>query len=54
MKNAKTIASALFFSALMLTLSACDDDGPFEEAGEQMDETAENAGDAFEDATDGN
>lgn len=54
MKNGSTIAAALFLSALTLTLSGCEEEGAFEEAGEQMDEAAENTGDAIEDATDGN
>jgi hypothetical protein len=33
-------------------LSACDDEGPMERAGETADETVEKAGDAVEDATD--
>lgn len=49
MKPGKTIAAALFMSALMVTLSACDNEGPMEEAGEEVDETVDNAGDAVED-----
>jgi hypothetical protein len=33
-------------------LAACEDQGPAEEAGETIDDTAEDAGDAVEDATD--
>jgi hypothetical protein len=33
-------------------LSACDDQGPAEEAGEAVDDTVEDAGDAAEDSTD--
>jgi hypothetical protein len=36
---------------LAAALAACDD-GPAEDAGEAIDETAEEAGDAAEDATD--
>jgi hypothetical protein len=32
-------------------ITACDDKGPAEETGEAIDETVEDAGDAFEDAT---
>ncbi|THK40793.1 hypothetical protein E8Q33_12130 [Methylophaga sp. SB9B] len=32
-------------------ITACDDKGPAEEAGEAIDETVEDAGDAIEDAT---
>lgn len=53
MKLSKSIAAALFVSALTLTLSACDQQGPLEEAGEEVDEKVENAGEAVEDATDG-
>lgn len=53
MKLSKTIAAALFVSALMITLSACEEQGPLEEAGEKIDDTVEDAGDAIEDATDG-
>lgn len=52
MKDRKAIA-ALFFSALMVTLSACDNDGPFEETGEEIEEGVENTSDAIEDSTDG-
>ncbi|MGM0952200.1 MAG: hypothetical protein ACQEW7_04370 [Pseudomonadota bacterium] len=52
MKLSKTIAAAMFISALTLTLSACEQDGPMEEAGEEVDEAVEETGDAVEDATD--
>lgn len=32
-------------------ITACDDKGPAEEAGEAIDETVEDTGDAIEDAT---
>lgn len=44
-------ASALAIAAA-LSLSACDDKGPAEQLGEQIDESVEKAGDAIEDATD--
>lgn len=53
MKISKTVAAALFVSALTITLSACDQQGPMEEAGESIDDTVEDTGDAIEDATDG-
>lgn len=53
MKFSKTIIATLLASALMITLSGCDNDGPMEEAGEQMDEAVEDSGEAIEDATDG-
>lgn len=36
----------------VLSLSACEEQGPAEEAGEAVDETVEGAGDAIEDTTD--
>lgn len=53
MKLSETIAAALFVSALMITLPACEKQGPLEEAGEEVDDKIEDAGDAMEDATDG-
>lgn len=53
MKFSENIAAALLASALMITLSACQDDGPLEDAGEEIDDKTEEAGDAIEDATDG-
>ncbi|MEQ8230676.1 MAG: hypothetical protein RLW61_08355 [Gammaproteobacteria bacterium] len=37
--------------ALLLLLGACEQEGPMERAGEQIDETVEEAGDEIEDAT---
>ncbi|MCS3903132.1 putative small lipoprotein YifL [Methylohalomonas lacus] len=54
MKLNKTIPAALLVSALLITLSACEEQGPLEEAGEEIDNKIEDAGDAIEDATDGN
>ena len=53
MKLAKIIAAILLMSALMISLSACEDKGPMDEAGEKVDDTIDDAGDAIEDATDG-
>ncbi len=54
MNLSKTIAAALLASVLAITLSACEEQGPMEEAGEEFDDSVEDAGDAIEDATDGN
>ncbi len=54
MKLSKAITAALLASTLMITLSACEEQGPLEEAGEKVDDTVEDAGDEIEDATDGN
>lgn len=49
--------NTLALSALLLTtfigLSACQEKGPAEKAGENIDNTVENMGDKIEDATDG-
>ncbi len=52
MKLGKTITAALLVSALMITLSACEEQGPLEEAGEEVDDAVEDTGDAIEDSTD--
>lgn len=52
MKFSQTTAAALLGSALMITLSGCENEGPLEEAGEEVDEKAEETGDAVEDAAD--
>ncbi|WP_297187005.1 hypothetical protein [uncultured Porticoccus sp.] len=52
MKFGKTMTATLLASALMISLSACDNQGPLEEAGEEADDKIEDTGDAFEDATD--
>ena len=44
-----------FFMALltgMFSLQACDDDGPLEEAGEEIDDAVEDIADDIDDATD--
>lgn len=50
------ITSALFALLFALgggaTLTGCEDQGPAEEAGEEIDEAVEDAGDAVEDAAD--
>lgn len=53
MKLSETIAAILLVSVLSITLSACEEQGPLEEAGEEFDDAVEDTGDAIEDATDG-
>lgn len=53
METGKAIAAALLASTLLISLSACQDQGPMEEAGEEIDDAASDAGDAIDDATDG-
>ncbi len=53
MKLYKIMLAALFVGGLTITLSACEQQGPLEEAGEEVDETVENTGDAIEEKTDG-
>lgn len=55
MLDMKLKPALMVIGSLMLAsplLAACDDDGPAEEMGEEIDEGAEEAGDAIEDATD--
>lgn len=52
MKFSQSVLAALLASALAFTLSACDDQGPMEEAGEEVDEAVDDTGDAIDDATD--
>ncbi len=54
MKLSKAIAASLLVGALTISLSACEQEGPMEEAGEEVDESVEETGDAVENATDGN
>ena len=53
MKLIQSIAVVLLGSALMITLPGCERQGPLEEAGENVDDKIDDAGDAIEDATDG-
>lgn len=53
MNTGRIIAAALLASTLLISLSACQDQGPMEEAGEEIDDTVGDAGDAIDDATDG-
>ncbi len=47
-----TIALALMLGLGTLSLSACENDGPAESAGEEIDETMDSAEDGMEDAGD--
>lgn len=46
-----TIASALLLGAGTLSLAACENEDPVEEAGEKISEAMDEAGDAIEEAT---
>lgn len=50
-KFVKLLSIVLFGGALMTTLPACEKEGPIEEAGEEVEEGVEDAGDAVKDAT---
>jgi hypothetical protein len=50
-KDMKTLAALLLALGLSLGLTACDE-GPLEEAGEEVDEAFEDAGDGIDDAAD--
>ena len=52
MKLSETIVAALFAGILMITQTGCDQQGPAEKAGEEIDDKVEQTGDAIEDATD--
>lgn len=52
MKPSENILATLLVSALMITLSACDDRGPLENVGEEIDDAVDDAGDAIDDAFD--
>lgn len=52
MKLIQNIAAVLFVSVLMITLPACEEEGPVEEVGEEVDDAVEETGDAIEEATD--
>ncbi|KAA9132709.1 hypothetical protein F3N42_05710 [Marinihelvus fidelis] len=49
MKNIRMMLTLSVFLAAF-SLAACEQQGPFEEAGEKIDEAAEDAGNAVEDA----
>lgn len=50
----KHISALLLASVMIIGLSACESQGPFEDAGESMDDAFDRTGDAIDDATDGN
>lgn len=50
-KHLSTIAFAMLLGAGTLSLAACENDSPVENAGEQVGEAMDEAGDAIEDAT---
>lgn len=52
MKSFKSLFAILFSCLALLGLQACGDDGPFEEAGRNIDEGLEETGEAFEDTAD--
>jgi hypothetical protein len=50
MKLNERITAALLASAFLITLSACEEQGPFEEAGDEIGDAIDDAGDAIDDA----
>jgi len=48
----KRLLCGLALLAFLVVLPACQEEGPMENAGREIDEAAENAGDALEDAKD--
>lgn len=48
----RKVALALLAGLLTLGLAACEEQGPAEEAGEEIDQAVEEAGDSIEEATD--
>lgn len=52
MKTLKSSGLIVLTLALVLALSACEQKGPAEKAGEKIDNAAESLGDKIEDATD--
>lgn len=46
------VAAALLGGAMLVTLSACEQQGPAETAGEKLDDTVEKAGEQMEKAGD--
>ncbi len=53
MKLSEIIGAALLAGILLVALPGCEEQGPLEEAGEEVDEAVEDTGEAIEDATDG-
>ena len=52
MKSISALATALLLAFAVVGLSACENEGPGERAGEAIDDAAKKAGDAVEDAGD--
>lgn len=52
MKTVHAILLALLMAFAAIGLAGCDDQGPAEEAGEQIDDAMEDAADSFDDAAD--
>lgn len=52
MKLSETLGAALLAGILLIALPGCEEQGPLEEAGEAVDDSIEDTGDAIEDATD--
>jgi predicted small lipoprotein YifL len=48
----KKLSIMAFVALMFVGLAACDKQGPAEEAGERIDDSAERMGDKMEDATD--
>jgi hypothetical protein len=48
MKPEKTIAAALTMGALLVALSACQKEGPAEQAGKEVDQATEKVGEQIE------
>ncbi len=48
MKTFQSIAAALLIGTIAITLAGCDQDGPFEESGEAVDDALDDAGDTIE------
>ena len=48
----KQLSLALLLALSVFALAACDQDGPMENAGEEIDEAVEGAGDNLEEAGD--
>lgn len=52
MPGPKTLLTALVLGLAAPALAACEDEGPMEQMGENMDEAGEQGADAVEDAAD--
>lgn len=52
MKLSEIFGAALLMGVLLVALPGCEQ-GPMEEAGEEVDDAVEDTGDAIDDATDG-